>query len=64
MKKVILALVIATVTLTSCGGGESEAPKTDSTAVAVVDTNSVKTVDTASVSVKDSACCETSKEVK
>jgi predicted small lipoprotein YifL len=65
MKKVILALVIATVTLTSCGSGEpTEAPKTDSTAVVVVDTNSVKTVDTASVSVKDSACCETSKEVK
>ena len=64
MKKVILALTIATVTLTSCGGGESEAPKTDSTTVVVVDTNSVKPVDTATVSVKDSACCETSKEVK
>lgn len=62
MKKVILALVIATVTLTSCGSGEStEAPKTDSTAVVVVDTNSVET---STVTVKDSACCETSKEVK
>lgn len=59
MKKVILALVIATVTLTSCGSGESETPKTDSTAVVVVDTNSVKPVDTATVVVAD-----TTKEVK
>lgn len=64
MKKVILALTIATVTLTSCGGGESETPKTDSTAVAVVDTNSVKPVDTATVVVGDSACCKTSEKEK
>ena len=46
MKKAILALAIVTVTLTSCGSGEScEAPKTDSTAV-VVDTTCVLPVDT------------------
>jgi len=60
MKKVILALVIATVTLTSCGSGEpTEAPKTDSTAVVVVDTNSVKPVETTTVVATDST-----KEVK
>jgi hypothetical protein len=38
MKKMIMMLSIALVTLTSCGTGtEGEAPKTDSTAV-VVDT--------------------------
>jgi hypothetical protein len=60
MKKVILALVIATVTLTSCGSGEStETPKTDSTAVVVVDTNSVNPVETATV-----VAADTTKEVK
>jgi len=54
MKKVILVLAILTVTLTSCGGGESEAPKTDSTAVVVVDTNSVKPVETTTVVAADS----------
>ena len=52
MKKVILALAIVTVTLTSCGSGEScEAPKTDSTAV-VVDTTFALPVDT-------TTCCTT-----
>jgi hypothetical protein len=60
MKKVILVLAILTVTLTSCGGGESEAPKTDSTAVVVVDTiHPVKPVETATVVAADST-----KEVK
>lgn len=60
MKKVILVLAILTVTLTSCGGGESEAPKTDSTAVVVVDTiHPVNPVETATVVAADST-----KEVK
>ena len=61
MKKVILALAIVTVTLTSCGSGEStEAPKTDSTAVVVVDTiHPVNPVETTTVVVSDST-----KEVK
>ena len=60
MKKVILVLAILTVTLTSCGGGESEAPKTDSTAVVVVDTiHPVNPVETTTVVVSDST-----KEVK
>lgn len=60
MKKVILVLAILTVTLTSCGGGESEAPKTDSTAVVVVDTiHPVNPVETTTVVVADST-----KEVK
>lgn len=60
MKKVILVLAILTVTLTSCGGGESETPKTDSTAVVVVDTNSVKPVETTTVVV----ATDSTKEVK
>ena len=52
MKKVILVLAILTVTLTSCGGGESEAPKTDSTAVVVVDT--IHPVETSTVVATDS----------
>ena len=60
MKKVILVLAILTVTLTSCGGGESEAPKTDSTAVVVVDTNSVKPVERTTVVV----ATDSTKEVK
>ena len=60
MKKVILVLAILTVTLTSCGGGESEAPKTDSTAVVVVDTiHPVNPVETTTVVASDST-----KEVK
>lgn len=56
MKKVILALTIATLTLTSCGSGEPvEAPKADSVVVAepTVDTTLVKPVETSTVVVKD-----------
>jgi hypothetical protein len=48
MKKVIAIFAIAT--LVACGGGSNEAPKTDSTAVAVdstvVDTVAAPVVDT------------------
>ena len=64
MKKVILAAALV-VTLASCGNGKSEAPATDSTAVAVDTTATTATDSTvAEIPAEEAPKAEADAEVK